>query len=239
MEEKDIIKIWKKGFDKSDNEKPITMETIESLVKFRSKKVTWGIRWNLYFSLGMYVIGLVLTAYASVLYQVHASLKWILPGGFFLLILLIIQVIFLIKKYNTLSLMDINLRDRVSGIIRYFGKGYHLWQLVYPLGMMFLVLSVTLLIEYQDGFFRINHPFEFVLVMIAMYVLIYFPMRYTRNVHLKDLENCLKNLDEQEYSSISSTMRRYRILLVIFVIGLVLLVLGSIVGWLYYSGKMG
>jgi Ca2+/Na+ antiporter len=239
MEEKDIIKIWKKGYNKSNNDKPITMETIEILVKSRARKVTGKIRWDLYFSLVLYILGSGITAYAAVLYQSHTYLKWILPGGFFLLILLIIQNIVLIRKHQTLKAMDISLRDRVSGIIRYFSEGYRLWQLVYPLGMMIMVLSVSLLVEYTDGSFRINHPFEFVAVMVIMYIFIYFPMRYTRNVYLQDLENCLKNLDEQEYSSIQKTFRRYRIFILIFAIGLALLVLGSLVAWYYYSGKMG
>jgi len=237
MEEKDIIKIWKKGFNKSNNKKPITMETIENLVKLRSGKVTGKIRWDLYFSLCCFILGLIITIYASILYQSHTYLKWILPGMVFILITLIVLDIILIKNHKGLQSLDVNLKDKVSGIIRYFRKGYGLWHLVYPIGMIILVFSVPLLIDYQDGIFRINHPFEFVAIMVIMYVFMYFPMRYTRNVYLQDLENCLKNLDEQEYLSIEKTIRQHRIFLIIFGIGLLLLVLGSFVAWYIYSGK--
>lgn len=105
------------------------------------------------------------------------------------------------------------------------------------MGMIILVLSFTFLVDYQDGVYRINHPFEFIIVLVLMYVLMYFPMRYTRNIYLQDLENCLKNLDEQEYSSISGTIRRFRIFMIIFAVGLALLVLGSLVAWFFMQGK--
>ena len=213
------------------------METIENLVISRSGKVTRKIRWDLYFSLGIYILGLFLTAYAAVLYQSHMYLKWVLPGGFFILIMLLIQNIVLIRNHKALKSLDINLRESVSGIIRYFRGSYRLWQLFYPMGIIILVFTVTLLVDYQDGLYRINHPLEFVIVMVVMYVFMYFPMRYTSNVYLKDLENCLQNLDEQEYLSIGSTIRRYRTFLIIFAVGLALLVLGSLVLWYISAGK--
>jgi len=236
MEEKDIIKIWKKGYNKLNNEKPITMETIETLVKSRSGKVAGKIRWDLYFSFACYVLGLFITTYAFVLYQSHSYLKWILPGMIMVLILLLIQNIILLKNHHKLKTFDISLRDKVTAIVRYFRGEFRLWQLVYPIGLIILIFSVTLLIDYEDGAYRINQPFEFITVLVLMYVVMYFPMRYTRSVYLHDLENCLKNLDEQEYTSIEKTLRRHRIFIFIVVIGLVLLVLGSLVMWYFYSG---
>jgi len=235
MEEKDIIRIWKKGSDKLNNEKPITMETIEALVKSRSGKVTGRIRWDLYFSLACYLAGLFLTSYTSALYSSHVYLKWILPAMALVLILLLIQNIQLLIYYHKLRILDVSLRDKVTRIIRYFRGGFSIWQLVWPVGMIFLVFSVTLLIDYQEGFYRINHPFEFVAVLIVMYMLMYFPMRYTRSVNLYDLENCLKNLDEQEYTSIEKITRRHRRFMIFFAIGLALLLLGSLVMWYVYA----
>jgi hypothetical protein len=237
MEEKDIIKIWKKESDKSNNEKSITMETIENLVKLRSRKVTRKIRWDLYFSLAIYIAGLVLTTYTSVLYRSHIYLKWVLPVMVLILILLLIQNFILIKNYNSLKSLDISLREKLSGIIRYFNGGYKLWQFLYPIGMLILVFSVPLLIDYQDGIYRINHPFEFIAVMAVMLILMYGPVLYTRSAYLQDLENCLRNLDEQEYSSNEKMMRRFRIFLIIFAIGIALLVIGTMVLWYYSSGK--
>ena len=237
MEEKDIIKIWKKGFDKSYNDKPITMETIENIVKLRSGKVARNIKWNLYFSLAFYIGGIFLTAYTSVLYKSHLYLKWVLPACFFILIMLLIQNIFLLKNYKELKSLDISLRERVSGIIRYFRGTYSLWQLFYPLGVIILTVCVTLLVDYQNGIFRINHPFEFLAVLVIMYAFIYFPLQYTRNVYLEDLENCLKNMDEQEYSSIEKTVRKHRIFMILFVIGLGLLVLGGFVAWFLFANQ--
>lgn len=236
MEEKDIIKIWKKGSDKLNKEKPITMETIETLVKSRSGKVAGRIRWDLYFSLTCYVAGLILTSYASALYKSHAYLGWILPAMVLVLILLLIQNIQLLINYPKLKTLDISLRDKVSGIIRYFRGGFSMWQLFYPIGMMILVFNVTLLIDYQDGIYRINHPIEFIVVQILMYIFIYFPLKYARRFYLLDLEICLKNLDEQAYTSIEKITRRHRRIILFFVIGLVLLVLGSLVMWYIYSG---
>jgi hypothetical protein len=237
MEERDIIKIWKKESDKSKNEKPITMETIENLVKLRSVKAAKKIRWDLYISLVFYFAGIILTTYAAVLYQSNIWLKWILPVMVLVLILLLIQNIVLIKKYNSLKSLDISLREKVSGIISYFKGGYKLWQFFYPIGMIILVFSVPLLIDYQDGIYRINHPFEFIVVMIVMLTFMYLPAFYTRNVYLQDLENCLKNLDEQEYTTIDKTLKRHRIFLLLFGIGLFLLVLGSLVAWYYFAAK--
>lgn len=237
MEEKDIIKIWKKGFDKSYNDKPITMETIENIVKLRSGKAARNIKWNLYFSLAFYIGGIFLTAVTSILYKSHLYLKWVLPVCFLILIVLLIQNIFLLKNYKELKSLDINLRERVSGIIRYYRGAYSLWQLLYPLGVIILTFCVTLLVDYQNGIFRINHPFEFVAVMVIMYAFIYFPLQYTRNVYLEDLENCLKNMDEQEYSSIEKTVRKLRIFMMLFTIGLGLLVLGGFVAWFLFTKK--
>jgi hypothetical protein len=237
MEEKDIIKIWNKGTDKLNDDKPITMETIENLVKLRSKKVTKKIRWDLYFSLVIYIAGITLTAYAAALYRSHIYLKWALPVMLLILIVLLIQNIIIIKNYGSLKSLDINLREKVSGIIRYFNGGYKLWQLLYPIGMLILVFIVPLLIDYQDGIYRINHPFEFIAVMAVMLILMYGPVFYSRSAYLQDLENCLRNLDEQEYSSNEKIMRRFRIFLIIFAIGIALLVIGTMVLWYYSSGK--
>jgi flagellar biosynthesis protein FlhB len=237
MEEKDIIKIWKKESDKSNNEKPITMETIENIVKLKSGKASKKIRWDLYISLVLYIAGIILTTYAAVLYRAHNYLKWVLPVMILVLIVFLIQNIILIKKYNSLKSLDISLREKVSGIIRYYKGGHKLWQLLYPVGMLILVFNVSLLIDYDNGNFRINHPLEFILVMVVAFIFMYFPMQYTHNVFLQDLENCLRNLDEHDYLSNEKSIKRYRIFLMLFIIGLVLLVLGSLVAWYFFARK--
>jgi hypothetical protein len=153
------------------------------------------------------------------------------------LIVLLIQNIILIKKYNSLKSLDISLREKVSGIIRYYKGGHKLWQLLYPVGMLILVFNVSLLIDYDNGNFRINHPLEFILVMVVAFIFMYFPMQYTHNVFLQDLENCLRNLDEHDYLSNEKSIKRYRIFLMLFIIGLVLLVLGSLVAWYFFARK--
>lgn len=237
MEEKDLIKIWKKGFDKSNNDKPITMETIENLVKLRSGKVTGKIRYDLYFSLGCYFLGLILTIYASLLYRSFNYLQWILPVIGFIILLLMVHNIILIREHNKLKMMDVGLRNMVAGIIRFFKGGYKFWQLLYPFGMIFLIFIITILIDYKEGGFRLNHPVEFIIVILLMYILMFIPMRYTRNVQLEELESCLENLDEQEYSANEKIIRRHRIFLILFAIGIALLVLGTLVLWFVTSGK--
>jgi len=238
MKEQDIIKIWKQGSDKSGINQPITMETIENIAAMRSGKASKKIRWDLYFGLGANLTGLVLTICASVLYMSHIYLRLILPALCLILVLLTIHNVKLIREHKKLSVLNISLREMVSGIIRYFNGSYRLWQLLYPFGMMILVFSFTILMDYEDGTYRINHPGEFVAILVIMYAFMYIPLRYTGNVFVKDLENCLKNMDELEYTSISKVIRRHRIFLILFATGLALLVLGGIALWLSYSGKI-
>jgi hypothetical protein len=213
------------------------METIENLVKLRSGKVTGKIRYDLYVSLVCYILGLALTIYASVLYRSFNWLGWIIPVIGVIILALLVHNILLIREQNKLNSMNVSLHDMVSGIIQYFKGGYRLWRLAYPFGVIFLVFIISALLEYKNGGYKINHPGEFILVTVLMYVLIFIPMRYARNVNVQDLESCLKNLDEKEYSSNENIIRRHRIFLIIFAVGLALIVIGTLVLWYISAGK--
>ena len=228
MELNDIKNIWKKGTVSPNNDKPLTMEAMEALINKRSKAVNLKIRFDIYFSLLLYIVSFGLTIYNTVRYIQSPNLVWILPLLALVLVLLTIQSVQLIPGLRTFALQTTSLRESVTKTISYFKNRYALWQLLFPVGVGILSYNLNIIVDYDPAGFKIYHPEVFIVVYIAMYAIIYGLFRYTRRIYITDLENCLKNLDSQEYSAIVKNIRRSRIFTAAFIIGLLILFLGGL-----------
>ena len=238
MEFKDIKNIWEKGSASPKNDKPLTLEAMEAIITKRSKAANLKIQFDIWFSLLLYAVTLVLCIYNFTRYLQSPNLVWILPIMTVVIALLTIQSIQLIPGINKIRTTRSSLRDSIAETINYFKRKYALWQLLFPAGVIILTYNLGFIVDYDPTGYKIYHPGVFIIATICMYLFIYVMFRFTRTIFVTDLENCLKNLDSIDYKAIEKNIRRSKLVFLAIAIGLLILSLGGLFMFLKSSGKI-
>jgi hypothetical protein len=238
MEFNDIKNIWKKGSVSPDNDKPLTMETMEAFIRKRSRAARFKIKFDIWFSLLIYAVTFVLCVYNFTRYLQSPNLVWILPVMTVIMTLLIIQNIQLIPGIKKIKTTQSSLRDSIAETIHYFKRKYALWQLIFPAGVILLTYNLGFVVDYDPTGYKIYHPGVFIIATVIMYMFIYAMFRFTRTMFVTDLENCLKNLDSVDYEAIEKNIRKHKRVILAVAIGLLILSLGGLLMFLKSAGRI-
>jgi len=170
---------------------------IEAFIKPRVKKSVIGIKFNLIFYSIIALACFIILLLNSVFYITNPVILMINAIG----IMLSAYFVY----YGRYSFQQ--LRETEGGIqdlavelrkkIDFYNRIYERWTWFIPTVTLILIFSINTLIDNQNGTFKINKPFLFAGINVAIFFGIYLINKITHEFWLKDIKSYLKDIDNQ------------------------------------------
>jgi hypothetical protein len=221
MEKPDLRKLWQKGQQKITGNQKLSKMEIEAYIKPRVKRSTFGIKFNLIF----YTI----LAFASLIILILNSLFYITDP-----VILVVNAIGIILSayivyYGGYSYKQMRETEGGSGDlslelqkkIDFYRRIYGKWTWFIPILTLILIFALGSLIDNQDGTYKINKPFIYVIINGVIFFGIYLVNKISHDFWLKDIKSYLQDIENQLMEGtleIESRKRRFAWLIILIFI---------------------
>jgi hypothetical protein len=232
MEDRDIIQAWKEETEDVLKNRRLPRSQIEALLKPKVRKAALSVDLNIVLYLivqlaAITLIGLDLYGYRSnplvlgLLIAMLAMCSSFLGYG-----------VFLLSHIRQISSGSFDLATTISKRLNVYRTHYEVWMWMGAVSCLLLSYALNMLIDNNEGTYRINRPVVFVVTSLLGLLIVYMAQKATQSMttgrmkaYLEDLHNELLEKSKQ----VEEGKRRHRIRIAILVIVLtVLLILGIV-----------
>ena len=116
----------------------------------------------------------------------------------------------LFRRLTNLEVADESLVDRIRHRLEFFDKHYEIWLWMLALSFVFLNLSVSTLVDVEDGHYRINRPWFVAGLLVTQFLLCYGALKLSHLRGLRHTRAVLSDLQNQVLSGTEEIERQKR-----------------------------
>ncbi len=232
MEKNDLITIWKEGNRKMLQDKKFDKTELETLLKPKISKATLSLNFNIFLFMAVQIVTMVLIGIDFYICRSNPiMLKVLIPmsvlsSSFFG------YGVFLLSHLHQINLSDLDLVSTIEKKLKTYRIHYEVWMWMMAVSLVFLVFALNVMMDNDQGTYRINHPFIFAGTIFFMLIIIYGGQKITQLVTLRTIKAFLNDLLNEALDRslrIEEDKKKYRrLLLILMIIFSVLFILGLI-----------
>lgn len=230
MKDDELLTLWQRGNDMLENGQ-LRRENIEKLLKPRVTRLTVHMAIMLFMYMLAQIASIFLLSYNIYGYRGNGAMQAVSSVLLLASVSFLLLGIQLFRSYRRLGRPSGDvfslLRDRTV----FFTRKFEWWNLVAAFTLWILSFALNTVVDNANGVYRINRPFFFAAISIAMMAFIYVANKASTGMKLKETKYCLKELesalqgDEESLAQIRKKHMRFTIiavaiLTVFFIIGL-------------------
>jgi hypothetical protein len=230
MKEKDLLNIWQKGNELLETGQ-ITHDQMKKLVKPRINQISVYVRFQLCTYLLAHLVSIVLSAFNMYGYRGNLTMQVISSALILCCIIFIYVGLALYQSFRRISQQNHDIISLLKERIVFFHYRFERWHYVAAASVWILTFALNTNIDNMDGLYRINKPFVFLGISIAMIVFIFVVNKSGAGMVLRQTMACLRGLEsdwqdaEKDLAAIHKKQRRTTIisaviLIILFVIGM-------------------
>jgi hypothetical protein len=236
MEDKELLLLWQKGNDLIKNGQ-LGHNQMDKLLKPRISRLSVYVRIQLATYLLAQIASIVLLALNIPGYQGNMMMQAVSSGLIVFCLFFLYIGKGLYKSFKQISLQTSDILSLLKDKIIFFRHKFERWNFISAITLWILVFALNSYVDNIDGVYRINKPFFYIAVSIAMMVFIYLTNRSAAVMILKETWGCLRELEnawEDVEETLAKMKRRQRRLTLIAV---VILTAFFILGLLVYLSR--
>lgn len=235
MKKDELFDIWNSGNDSLFHEQKIDKAMIEKSLSGKTKKTTRYFNFNIIFYASIQLVNIALLSINLMGYKNNMAIFWTL------IILLALSVGFLVfgidlyYKFRETNKFSDSLINLINKQLHLINVSYEVWMLIVAFSSLILIFNASIIVDYNNGYYPINHVNVFVITLIAVFLFIYFTQKVASSFLTKSLKanlNDLRNGILDETNRIERKRKKFKwigyILVIILIFILILGILKSI-----------
>ena len=232
MKDKELLNLWQRGNDLMKNGQ-INHDQIKKLLKPRINRLSAFVRSQLFTYLLAQFVSIILLSINLYGYRGNIIIQVISSALIILCFFFLFVGKNLFKSFKRINQQHNDIFHLLKEKIVFFRHKFERWNFIASFTLWILVFAVNTNVDNLDGGYRINKPFLYIGISIALMVFIYITNKSAAETIFKETRACLSELEnawdgvEESLARIRKRQLRIKLLLVViliifFIIGLLL-----------------
>jgi len=218
MDNTDIISSWKKADEYFQNISPIKKTDIEKSLLQKTKRSSLGLKISIYTNL---IVQCSIIPLSLINIYIYNSNTTIIIISLCFLLIVIPFIIYSLNKIKSLRIIernDQNILETLNNKISFCRSMGFLWPLFTAISYEFLVMLINMIIDADNGSYKINNPGIFILISLVFFLFIFFVNLFSNLTYIKGFQLQIRELTEKK-----SDERFRKIKSIIMIIGIIIL----------------
>ncbi len=194
MDFEKLSDIWEKGNEKLSDKNKLSKAMITDIINKKHKKTISFLNFNLGFYWMMQVVNLVLISMNLMGYRQNNTMVWVLVGQMAITLPVIVYGIYIFIKNREINNFSENLKSLLQRQIQFFRTYYEIWIIIIAFTTLILMFNVNVMIDNQDGHYRIYRVGFFVIVNLGIFLFIYLTQKLASEWRFKAIKANLSDL---------------------------------------------
>ena len=230
MEKDELFNIWSSGNQELFQGRTIGKDMIEKLIRKKTRRDLMPVSFNLAFFFFFQLVNVCIIPVNLAGYVINPLIFWILVGLMVFSVGVLIYGIHLFYRFREINIFSDSLNTLINKQLRFFKTSYEFWLFLIPVACLIMSFNLGLIVDYDNGQFRINHPGVFILTFLVVFIIVYGSQKIASLYFTKNLKANLNDLRKgilDETIKLEAQRKTYRwVWFVLFIILAAFLVAG-------------
>ncbi|KPK75725.1 MAG: hypothetical protein AMJ79_10075 [Phycisphaerae bacterium SM23_30] len=221
MEKNDLINIWKEGNQEMLKTKIFTRSELEDFLRPKVRKATLSLNFNIFVYMAVLLATMVLIGIDLYGYRSNPIMLKVLIPMFVISSSFFGYGVFLLNYIHQINRNESDLMGSINKKLKVYRTHYEIWMWMMSISLLFLIFALNSMVDNDQGTYRINRPYFFAIMNLAILLFIYGVQKVAQFVSLKSIKVYLKDLQNEALEGscqLEEDKKRYRIFAVILVI---------------------
>ena len=196
MENNDLIKIWKEGNQEILKNRRFERSELEAFLKPKVSKATLSLNFNILVYMAVQLAAMVLIGFDLYGYRSNPTMLKALIPMFIACSSFFGYGVFLLSYIWQINHGDLDLVATINRKLKAYRRHYEAWMWIGAVSTLLLIFALNILVDNDQGTYRINRPVFFIVVSFLVLLFIYGSQKIAQffavqqiRVYLADIQN--------------------------------------------------
>ncbi|RPH33740.1 MAG: hypothetical protein EHM93_03640 [Bacteroidales bacterium] len=198
MSNDELMKIWENNKQDSSNiNQKDTKEMIENYLKPKLSNVYLSFNVSIFVTIASFIASIIVLAINTYVYRENPKMFKIELGLLSLSLLFLFYGVYIFIKLREINNFSRSLVELVHSKLKFLRNQYEVWLVVLSVGMLVLIFGINTLVDNQNGTYRINDMFSYVMVNLFLFAFVYAINKYSAYLNIQKMKLYLKDLQSE------------------------------------------
>lgn len=197
MENGDLIRIWNEGNQEILKNRRFERSELEAFLKPKVGKATLHLNLNILVYMAAQLAAMILIGFDLYGYRSNPVMLMVLIPMLILCSAFFGYGVFLLSYIWQINRGDFDLVTAINRKLKVYRRHYEAWMWIGAVSCLFLTFALNILIDNDQGTFRINRPVFFTVICLLVVLLIYGGQKIAQHVAVTHIRAYLQDLQAE------------------------------------------